>query len=548
VTEGRIVAGKWVKLACQRQLDDLERWQTQGPYRFDVAKANRNPAFLELLPHVKGKWARNRETLTMVPWMCFIHTAVYGWVHRDGPKAGLRRFRAVYEEMARKNAKSTRLAGNCNYHLAADGEAGPEVYSAATTRDQAKIVFRIGQQMARKSPGLIRELGVNVHAHALSSDEGGTFQALSADANTLDGLNPSFAAIDELHAHKTRGVYDVLESGQGSRDQPLLWAITTAGSDRSGICYEVRGYVTKILDGVVDDEEFFGVIYTIDEDDSWRDEACWPKANPNLGVSVDLDYLRRLARKASETPAALANFLTKNLSVWVNADMAWMDMAKWADCGDSALDMEDFATHPCYIGVDLASRNDIAAMALLFVLGGGEYALFGRYWLPEAAVEASGNSQYFGWVDTGIITETPGNTTDFEYIEDDLRDYCSRFNVREVAYDPYQAAQFSQRMLAEGLPMVELRPTVLNFSEPMKSLQALVLGGKLRHANDPCLTWQVSNVVAHLDNKDNIYPRKERPENKIDGVVAAIMALARAIVSGGKRSPYEDRGILVFGD
>lgn len=550
VTEGRIVSCKWTRLACQRQLDDLERWKDDGPYRFDVAKANKNCAFLELLPHVKGRWAREGLTITLEPWMCFIHSTVYGWVHR---KTGLRRFRAAYEEMARKNAKSTRLSGNSLYHLSADNEAGCEVYSAATTRDQARIVFQIGQMMARKSPEMQRELGVNVHAHALSSDDGGTFQALSADAHTLDGLNPSFAAIDELHAHRTRGVYDVLESGQGSRDQPLLWSITTAGSDRSGICYEVRDYICKILEGVVEDDTYFGIIYTIDEDDNWRDEACWQKANPNLGVSVEMDYLRRLARKASEMPAALANFLTKNLSVWVNADMAWMDMTRWADSGDSSLDMEDFTAHPCYIGIDLASRNDIAAMALLFV---GEqevdgrkrrkYTLFSKHWLPEAAIEAAANSQYVGWVISGNITETPGNTIDFAYIEDELLDICSRFDVREVAYDPFQATQFSQRMVEQGLPMVELRPTVLNMSEPMKELQALVLDGDIEHPNDPCLTWQVSNVVAHLDRKDNIYPRKERPENKIDAVVATISALARAMLDDSKPSVYERRGVRML--
>lgn len=462
---------------------------------------------------------------------------------------GLRRFRACYTEVARKNAKTTILAGLTLYMLAADGEEGPEVYSGATARDQARIVLDIARRMVQKSAGLRGELGVQAHAHAIScAPVGGTFQALSSDAHTLDGLNPNMLVIDELHAHKTRLVYDVLETATGSRDQPLLWAITTAGSNRAGICYEQRGYVVKILEGIADDDRYFGVIYTIDEDDDWRDESCWPKANPNLAVSVDLDDMRRQAAKAAVMPTALPNFLTKRLNVWVNADMAWMDMQKFAACGDPSLEVSQYAGYDCFVGIDLASRNDIAAMALLFVLGEGRYALFGRYWLPENAVEASGNSQYLGWSLSGRITTTPGNTTDFGYIEQELLEVCKTFNVREVAYDPFQAAQFSQRMLDEGVPMVEVRPIVLNLSEPMKELQALVLDGDLEHDGDPCMGWQFSNVVAHLDNKDNIYPRKERVENKIDVVVAAIMALARAIVHRAEPNVYGGRGLLVLGD
>lgn len=551
VVAGRVLACKWTILACQRQLNDLDRWAEDGPYRFDQDRANSHCRFIELLPHVKGEWANRGETLTLVPWMAFIHTTVFGWVHRE---SGNRRFRAVYEEMARKNAKSTRLSATSLYMLAGDGEAGPECYSAATTRDQAKIVFQIGKSMVRKSPDMQKALNLKTWAHAITNEKAdGTFQALSADAHTLDGLNPSFSAIDELHAHKSRGVYDVLESATPARAQPLLWTITTAGFDRASICWEVRTYITKVLQGLVEDETYFGVIFTIDEEDEWEDETCWPKANPNLGVSVDLGNLQRLARKASETPAARSNFLTKHLCVWVSADQAWMDMEKWSKCGRKGLDANEFASLDCYIGIDLASRNDLAAMVLLFVdkvERDGKfrpvYYTFGRYWLPEETVESSANAQYRGWADSGVITATPGNTIDFGYIEDELIEVCSKFNVREIGFDPWQAAQFSQRMLARGLPMVEIPPTVRNFSEPMKDLQALVLEQDITHAADPCLTWQVSCVVAHLNPRGDIYPRKETPQQKIDGVVALIMALARATLSNLKPSVYEGRGIRML--
>jgi phage terminase large subunit-like protein len=548
VVAGRILASKWTILACQRQLNDLDRWAEDGPYRFDQDRANDHCRFIELLPHVKGEWANRNENLTLLPWMAFIHTTVFGWVHRD---TGYRRFRAVYEEMARKNAKSTRLSATALYMLAADGEAGPECYSAATTRDQAKIVFQIGKQMVRKSPGMRKALGLSFWAHSVTNDgEDGTFQALSADAHTLDGLNPSFSAIDELHAHKTRGVYDVLESATPARTQPLLWTITTAGFDRASICWEVRTYVTKVLQGLVADETYFGIIYTIDDEDDWQDEDVWVKANPNLGVSVNLGNLQRLAKKAAETPASRANFLTKHLCVWVSADQAFIDMDRWAKCGRKGLDANEFVSLDCYVGIDLASRNDIAAMVLLFVEKAEVesklkpvYYTFGRYWLPEETVESSANAQYRGWADSGVITVTPGNTIDFGYIEDELIDICSKFNVREVAFDPWQAAQFSQRMLARGIPMVEIPPTVRNFSEPMKDLGALVLEQEITHGFDPCLTWQMSCVVAHVNPRGDIYPRKESPQQKIDGVVALIMALARATLNVLKPSVYEGRGI-----
>jgi phage terminase large subunit-like protein len=235
-----------------------------------------------------------------------------------------------------------------------------------------------------------------------------------------------------------------------------------------------------------------------------------------------------------QLPSAVNNFKTKHLNEWVNADTAWMDMRAWEACGRAALDLEAFAGQPCWIGLDLASKTDIAALVVVFedpeVAGG--YAVFGKYYLPEETISASGNSQYDGWMRAGHITATPGNVIDFGWIEAELLELASRFEVQAVAFDPFQATQLSTRMLAEGLPMIEVRPTVLNFSEPMKTLEALVLQKKLAHDGDPVLTWMASNVVAHLDAKDNIYPRKERPENKIDGVVALIMALSRAIKPG----------------
>ena len=531
VVEGRILACKWTRLACERQLADLERADSDDfPYRFDHAAAAKVCRFIELLKHIKGKWAG--QPIRLEPWQCFILTTVFGWVHRD---TGLRRFRTSYIEVPRKNAKSTITSGVGLYMLTADGEGGAECYSAATTRDQAKIVFNDAQNMARRSPELRQHFGVEVGAHNMNVIRTASkFEALSAEGNTLDGLNTHFAGIDELHAHRTRSVFDVMETSTGARSQSLLWLITTAGFDRSGICYEQRTYVTKLLERVATDESYFGVIYTLDDGDSWSDPAVWAKANPNLGVSVYPDQLARLCRKAEEMPSAVNNFLTKHLDQWVNADVAWMDMRAWEKCGDPALDVADFEGEPCLAAFDLASKVDMAVRAQLFErdLGGvRHYYAFLRYYLPETAVEESGNSQYRGWERDGRLCITDGNIIDFGVIEDELKDLVPRFEIREVPYDPFQATEFSTRMAAEGLPMVEMRPTVLNFSEPMKQLEALVLSGRFHHDGDPVLAWMVSNVVCHTDAKDNIYPRKERAENKIDGVVAVLMALGRLLAS-----------------
>ena len=540
VVSGAIPACRWVQLACQRQLNDLARFKGKdSPYRFNPKLSDRNGrgfhpadnlcAFIERLPHVKGPLAG--EPISLEPWQVFILTTVFGWVTPDGK----RRFRRSYIEVPRGNAKSTLSSAVALYMLAADHEGGAEVYSLATTRDQARIVFGDAQTMARRSPGFRTRFSVNVGAHNMHVlASGSKFEALSAEGSTLDGLNIHFGCVDELHAHKTRTVYDVVETGTGKRDNSLLWVITTAGSNRAGICYEVRTFVSKLLDGVFEDDTQFGIIYGLDDGDDWTSENALIKANPNWGISVRPEILGPLQAKAMQLPSAVNNFKTKHLNEWVNADTAWMDMRAWDACADTSLDIDNFIGQPCWIGLDLASKTDIAALILIFAHPeiSDAYLTFGKYYLPEDTVHSAGNSQYSGWMRIDRLTVTPGNVIDFSWIEADLLDMASRFAIQAVAFDPFQATQLSTRMLAEGLPMIEVRPTVLNFSEPMKILEALVLQKKLAHDGDPVLTWMASNVVAHLDVKDNIYPRKERPENKIDGIVALIMALSRAIKPG----------------
>ena len=547
VLSGDIPACMYVKMACKRQKEDLKKSFDCGfPYEFSPVLATKICLFIEHMVHVKGPLAG--QNIKLEPWQCFVLTTIFGWIHKDTKK---RRFKRAYVEVPRGNAKSTLSAGIGLYMLTMDGEGGAGCYSFATTREQAREVFDVAKGMMKRSPVVRNKLGVSVFEHSLvQSSSSSQFMPKSAQGSTLDGLNTHFACVDELHAHKTREVYDVVETSIGKRLQPLLFAITTAGFDLSGICYELRSYVIEVLSGRAKSEEQFGIIYTIDKDDDWKSDVALEKANPNFGVSVIPETIKSLRDKAVTVASAANNFKTKHLDVWCNANSAWMDMDALSRCVNPELTIEEFEGEECFIGIDLASRIDIAAMVKLFrrnIDGKTHYYAFGDYWLPRDTVESSPNSQYRGWDVTGELHVTEGASTDFDQIEYQLLEDCRRFDVVEVPYDPFQATQFSERMLQQEVPMIECRATVMQFSAPMKEVEAAVRDGRFHYNGDRVLTWMFSNVTCHQDAKENIYPRKERPENKIDGVVALIMAMSRAMLSGEEYnlSEFLDRDICL---
>ena len=583
VLAGKIPACKWVKAACQRQLDDLERERSDPawPFWFDVSAADRICDYISRLRHVKGKWAGTR--IELEPSQVFSLGCVFGWKRKAD---GLRRFRTVYEEEPRKNAKTTKLAGVGLYMLTADDEWGAEVYSGATKKDQAKIVFEIAQQMARMDGEYRARFGVEVLTHSIVIKETGSkFVPLSAEGETLDGLNVSCALIDELHAHKTRLVHDVLDSGAGARAQPLLWKITTAGSNRAGVCYDERTYLTKILNAVLkrhdgmgykvegaaeDDETYWGIIFTIDDGDDPLDEATWAKANPLYGISVDVDDMRRMAAKAAVQSAALVEFLTKRLNVWVGAAAPWMNMLAWDACADSMLREADFAGETCVAALDAAFKKDLFAKVKVFTRereDGRHYYAFGRYYMPAALLTEKGWEQVAAWAADGWIRTTLGPVLDIEAVREDLLGTeactkrgvgadrlqgdvagdCKQFQVAEVGFDPAQLTQFAGELLEDGVQAVEIRPTVLNFSPAMKELEELIAAGRFHHNGDPVLAWAMSNVTCFLDQKDNIFPRKEQASAKIDPAVALIMAIARMMHQPEPQvSVYQERGVLTI--
>lgn len=545
VLSGKIDACLYVRQACERQLTDLDR--DNFLYAFSVAKAEAICAYEETLPHVKGVWARRGELLRLEPWQSFGLTAIFGWVYREDvhddfghlvARAGLRRFRSVYEEVPRKNAKSTKVAGVGLFMLEHDDEPGAEIYSSATTRKQAKIVFDVARAMAKRGHEF------DVRAHTISNLRSASkFEALHAQGETLDGLNIHCAINDEVHAWKKRAVYDVIETAMGAREQPMIYNITTAGDNLEGICFQIRGYVIRVLKGEIKDDSFFGIIYTIDDDDKdhWLEPALWRKANPNFGVSVGPLDMEKMATKARELPSEQNAFLTKRLNVWTNASVAWMDMISWGKGFDSSLSLDQFVGEHCTAGIDLASKIDINSMALFFtrlINGVEHYYIFMRHWLPEAAIKGDRWGNYDGWVRSGAIIKTPGNVVDVDMIEEETLKLDKKHSIDSLGVDPgHNSTQYGVHMAEEGIEVVDVRPNWMNFSEPMKWLEAWVKDGRVHH-NCKVLDWMMSNVVAKLDNKDNLFPKKENKLRKIDGVIALLIAINRFKMADNKKLQY----------
>ena len=531
VVAGKVPACKWIKLACKRHLDDLKASKAKDfPYTFDPAKAERVAKFLQLLPHTKGRWASKRENIKLEPWQLFSVCIPFGWVRK---KDGTRRYRTIVIFVPRKNGKSIIGGGIGIYMFTADGEFGAEVYSGATTEKQAWEVFRPAKLMVERTPDLKDFYGVDVNASNMCrTEDGSRFEPVIGKPG--DGSSPSCAIVDEYHEHQDSTLYDTMETGMGSREQPVMLVITTAGSSIGGPCHQLVRDAERMLEGAIDRPDLWAMLYTIDKDDDWTDEKALIKANPNYGVSISADFLQARQRDAMQSAAKQATFRTKHLNEWVGAKNAWLNMLRWKEAPPRK-SLAELEGRPCIIGLDLASKIDIAGLLLVFqpVEGDPFWHVHGRYYLPEARVveELDSNTARYREFDAlGLLTLTDGEVIEYEVIKEDLREFAGRFDVQEVAYDPWQATQLGQEMQAEGLLMVEVRQTVQNLSEPMKEVEALVLQKKLAHGDCPILTWMASNVVAKLDAKDNIYPNKERPENKIDGIVALITAMCRAAV------------------
>ncbi|HEV7344275.1 MAG TPA: terminase TerL endonuclease subunit [Devosia sp.] len=570
VVAGKVVACQWVKLACKRHLRDLKKPKKWGFY-YDRWHGDDVCDFIEKLPHVEGQW--KTATLFLEPAQIFILTTIFGWRRRDD---GKRRFSYAYIEMARKGAKSTLTAGVGLYCLTCENEVGPQVIIGATTGAQAGKVFNPMQKMVRRSPDLQQAFGVTPWSKSITcADNDGYVQPINAKGSTQDGHNPHVGILDELHAHKDRGLFDVIKSAFGARSNPLMWIITTAGFNTNGVCYEQRTYLTKVLEEVFEADHYFGIIFTLDEavldeagkilvpaDDPF-DEKVWIKANPMLGVTPTLKSLRDDAKDARASPGSLGNFQTKNLNVWLNAHSAWLNIVRWNQCADPALSWEAFRGLDCWIGGDLADKDDIAALVLAAFDERDRLIFKPMFWLPEAVLqepdhaEGKGPAPYRSWVAQNHLQLTPGDWIDHNVIEEQIETWIADLEVRRITFDQFAAAQAmavrlnekhsdGERTLAEILHKKASAVT-----DPAKELEARVKAGpaRLRHDGNPVMTWMASNVVVDRRRDETILPIKESKmsPNKIDGIDALINAIAPAVAGATEAGTDLDDFLKVAG-
>jgi len=395
--------------------------------------------------------------------------------------------------------------------------------------------------MARKSQSYLRATGVKVLAHSLVHTKSNSMvRAMSSDHSGLDGLNDILAICDELHAMK-RDVFEVIYSGMSKRQDSLTLCITTAGQDVHSVGFSQSAYAKKVALGDVQDEQFFSVVYTLDETDQWDDEKVWLKANPGLGVSVDIDTLRAKVEKAKVTPADIPNIKIKHMNQWIAEARAFFDQAAWDRCYDPNLKLEDFKSEECRLGLDLASHIDIASIGVVFRKK-GIYYLFDKSYLPEETVRQTRNVLYDDCVARGFLTATKGQAINYEFIQAEAEALAKQFRVRECLYDAWNATETAQR-LSGKIEMVKMAMNVSNFSEPMKKLDAAIRKGEVRHSGSPLLRWCLGNVVCKEDHNGNIFPRKSHEKLKIDPIVAILMAMAGWIQDTEEESVYEQSGI-----
>ncbi|AQU06098.1 terminase large subunit [Dehalococcoides mccartyi] len=506
---------------------------------------NRALTFIENLKHTKGEWAG--QPFKLMAWQKDIVTRLFGTLNPDGT----RQYRTCYIEVPRKNGKSTLAAAIANYLLFADGEAGAEIYSAAADRGQASLVFNEAAHMVRTHPALLSRSKVLDSVKRIIIPRNNSFyQTLSAEAYTKHGLNAHGIIFDELHTQKNRELWDVLTTSGGTRRQPLTVAITTAGVDRNSICWELHDYAQKILSGIVEDDTFLPVIYAATDDDNWEDESVWYKANPGLGEFRSIDEMKQMYRRAKETPALEMTFRQLYLNQWVSSYERWLPMDKWDTCG-APFALKELDGQDCYAGLDLASTTDLTALVLVFPNGEGGFQVIPHFWIPLDNIHEAAKRDrvpYPLWLKQGLIHATAGNIIDYTAVEATIDELAEIYHIREIAFDNWNACRLSQDLTDKGYTMVPFSQSVKNMSPPTKELMNITLSGKLKHGGHPVLRWNADNMMVYRDSNDNLKPNKQKATGRIDGMVALIMALDRAIKHENitPHSVYENRGVISF--
>jgi phage terminase large subunit-like protein len=541
VRDGSVIAGKWVKLAVERQLRDEATYAEGGAFAFSSFFAAKACAFIESLPHIEGRW--KSKNIHLEPWQVFVVCMLFGWRHRED--AFRRRFTVLYLELARKNAKSTLAAAIALYHMLREEEPGAQVICGATTGSQARVIFEIAKKMADESMALVQE-GVRTMTHRILY-RAGVMRSINSKASTQDGLNPSVILLDEAHAQNFE-LYNVLKSAQGARDNSLLFCPTTAGYDLLSVGYSMHQTVKKILQQLVVAEHYLGLIYSIDYDDGddWQDPKVWPKANPMLGITPKLDKFEQDFTDAKNTPGGERDFLIKQLSVWLGAGSAWLSLPKWDRCKDESLKLDRFIGRECCVGGDLSQNDDITAVAYTFKLEDIFYSYVQLY-LPEDIVEERARKvpEYDYWVKKlGVLKLTPGSMIDYGLIERDIRANLTRFKVRDICFDQYGSFQMIGNLFNDGFPARVETKNASNSTPPARELESRVKHLRFRHDGNPALRWHASNVVVTRKVDGSLVPKKDTAEspNKIDGVEAILRSLSgwlRTDQKGGGEKKFQ---------
>ena len=512
--------------------------------RYDKAKADRAVTFIQNLCHTKGKWAGT--PFMLLPWQEQIVRDIFGIVKENGK----RQFLTAYVEIPKKQGKSELAAAVALYLLYADNEQSAEVYGAACDRNQASIVFDVAKQMVQMSPALMRRSKITAaQKRIVNYSNNGYYQVLSAETGTKHGLNVSGLVFDEIHAQPNRQLYDVLTKGSGdAREQPLFFIITTAGTNKNSICYELHTKALDLLGGRKNDPSFYPVVYGLSIEDDWTDETNWYKANPSLGHTISIDRVREAYQNALDNPAEENVFKQLRLNIWTSATVCWIPEHIY-DRGNRPIDKDDLYGRECFGGLDLSSTSDITALSLVFPPRSEDesYIVLPFFWLPEETLELRCRRDhvlYDVWKRQGYINTTEGNVVHYGFIEKFIEDLGERYNIKEIAFDRWNATQMVQNLEDMGFTVVPFGQGYKDMSPPSKELYKLLMEGRINHGGNPVLKWMAQNVVMHQDPAGNIKPDKDKSTEKIDGIVATIMALDRAIRCEDAVSVYDSRGIL----
>lgn len=518
VVAGRIVANRLVRLACQRHLDDLKQ-QKKKRLRWELERATHAIRFFH-----ENLRLTDERPFTLEPFQEFIVGSVFGWLNA----AGYRRFRNAYIEIGKGNGKSPLAAGVGLYGLVCDSQDDPqaEIYSAAVTREQAGIVFKDASNMSETSPELAEVVEVNAASLIMASTRS-SFRPVSSEHRSLDGKRVHMALIDEIHEHPHALVVDKMRAGTKARRNALIFEITNSGWDRTSVCWDHHDYSVKLLEGTEKNDAWFAYVCGLDEGDDWKNEKVWLKANPGLGSVLPIEYLREQATEAKAMPSKENICRRLNFCEWTEQSIIWLPIEDWEKCR-APRPLAALRGSPCFAGIDLASTSDFTALLLAFP-DGDDLDVVRHFWLPENARHAKRSERnrllIKEWARRGLVTLTPGEVTDYNFIEAEVVKAMRDYRIQAIGFDRWNSSQLISNLMADGAPMVEFGQGVASMSSPSKQLERLVRLGGIRHGDDPVLRWMAGNVCVAVDHAGNIKPDKASSGEKIDGIIALIMAI-----------------------